>query len=231
MNPVQELARVRATRPSKGPPMSIEALTETDDGPRSKRPAILAAAVECFGEAGYEGTKWSAVADRVGIGQTALYHYFESKAHCLLTIMRLGLRNSDAAFHEATASAPTALAGLRAAVGAAYALSPQEVQQNRILVANIGLLGTTRSSEREETERIASRDLVARVERNWVELLERGIAAGEFPHRDPLVMARSLLGLITGVWRWYRPDGALDLDAIAGFMEGCAVRMVAGEDT
>lgn len=230
MNPVQALARVAETHRPKGALMSIEALTETDDGPRSKRPAILAAAVECFGEAGYDGTKWSAVADRVGIGQPALYHYFESKAHCLLTIMRLGLRNSDAAFQEATAAAPTALAGLRAAVGAAYALSPQEVQQNRILVANIGLLATARVSEREETERQASRALVARVERNWTELLQRGIADGEFPDRDPVIMARSLLGLITGVWRWYRPDGALDLDAIAHFMEGCAVRMVAAEE-
>lgn len=229
MNSVQALARVRATHLPKGPPMSIDALTETDDGPRSKRPAILAAAVECFGEAGYEGTKWSAVADRVGIGQTALYHYFESKAHCLLTIMRLGLRNSDAAFHDAVAGAPTALDGLRAAVRAAYTLSPAEVQQNRILVANIGLLATARLSEREEAERQASRVLVARVERNWVDLLDRGIRDGEFPDRDPAIMARSLLGLITGVWRWYRPDGALDLDAIADFMEGCAVRMVAAD--
>ncbi|GAA4839341.1 TetR/AcrR family transcriptional regulator [Actinomycetospora corticicola] len=230
MNPVQALTRLDATRLPKGPPMSIAALTEVDDGPRSKRPAILAAAVECFGETGYEGTKWSAVAGRVGIGQTALYHYFESKAHCLLTVMRLGLRNSDVAFHAATADAPTALAALRAAVGAAYALSPQEVQQNRILVANIGLLAAARSSEREETERLASRELVARVERNWVELLERGIRAGEFPDRDPVIMARSLLGLLTGVWRWYRPDGALDLDDIATYMAGCAARMVAADE-
>jgi hypothetical protein len=97
-------------------------------------------------------------------------------------------------------------------------------------VANIGLLATARVSEREETERQACRALVARVERNWTELLQRGIAAGEFPDRDPVIMARSLLGLITGVWRWYRPDGALDLDAIAHFMEGCAVRMVAAEE-
>ena len=35
--------------------------------------------------------KWAKIADEVGIGQTALYHYFESKAHCLLTIMSLEL--------------------------------------------------------------------------------------------------------------------------------------------
>lgn len=210
--------------------MSIEALTEADDGPRSKRPAILAAAVECFGETGYESTKWSEVADRVGIGQTALYHYFESKAHCLLTIMRLGLRNSDVAFREATAGAPTSLEGLRGAVGAAYAISPQEVQQNRILQSNIAMLAGERSSVREETERRACRALVARIERNWVDLLEVGTRSGEFPLRDPEIMARSLLGLVVGVWRWYRPDGPLQLAEISTFTTGCCVRMVAGAD-
>ena len=50
-------------------------IVDPEAGPRSKRAAILAAAVGCFGEFGYEATKWSTVADRVGIGQTALYHY------------------------------------------------------------------------------------------------------------------------------------------------------------
>lgn len=208
--------------------MSIDALTDVSDGPRSKRPAILAAAVESFGEAGYEATKWSEVADRVGIGQTALYHYFESKAHCLLTIMRLGLRNSDVAFRRATEDALTAGAALRAATAAAYALSPQEVQQNRILQANISLLANARSSEREERERQACRELVARVERNWAELVERGVRAGEFPQHDPVIMARSLLGLIVSVWRWYRPDGPQSLESVSEFIVGCCVRMVMG---
>jgi AcrR family transcriptional regulator len=210
--------------------VSIEALTEADDGPRSKRPAILAAAVECFGEVGYEATKWSEVADRVGIGQTALYHYFESKAHCLLTIMRLGLRNSDAAFREATAGTTTSVDALRAAVAAAFALTPQEVQQNRILQANIALLANQRASAREEAERQACRELVGRIERNWAELLERGMDRGEFPRHDPLIMARSLLGLVVSVWRWYRPGGGRELDAISEFVVGCCVRMVAGSE-
>ena len=57
---------------------------------RSAR-VILAAAIDSFGADGYEHTKWAKIADEVGIGQTALYHYFESKAHCLLTIMSLEL--------------------------------------------------------------------------------------------------------------------------------------------
>ncbi|WP_198145541.1 TetR/AcrR family transcriptional regulator [Frankia sp. EAN1pec] len=201
-----------------------------DEGPRSKRAAILAAAVQCFGEVGYEATKWSKVADRVGIGQTALYHYFESKAHCLLTIMRIGLSRSEAAFREATETAPTGIEALRAAVRSAYALSPQEALQNRILQANLALLAAPRSSEREETERQACRDLVSAVERNWAELIERGIAAGELPERDTVLTARMLLGMVVSVWRWYRPDGPQSLDEISDFVAGASVRMVASQE-
>jgi len=206
--------------------VSIAALTEAKDGPRSKRAAILATAVTKFGEVGYEATKWSDIADEVGIGQTALYHYFESKAHCLLTIMRLGLRNSETAFREAVASASGDLDALRAAVGAAYAVSELEVQQNRILQANLALLANPRASKREEAERLASRDLVAHIEHNWVELLERGMASGEFAQRDPQLSARSLLGLIVSVWRWYRPDGPMPLPEVANFVTESCVRMV-----
>jgi TetR/AcrR family transcriptional regulator, cholesterol catabolism regulator len=206
--------------------VSIAALTEAKDGPRSKRAAILAAAVTKFGEVGYEATKWSDIADEVGIGQTALYHYFESKAHCLLTIMRLGLRNSDTAFREAVLSASGDLDALGAAVRAAYAVSELEVQQNRILQANLALLANPRASEREEAERLASRDLVARIERNWEELLERGMASGAFARRDPQLSARSLLGLIVSVWRWYRPNGPLSLDEVSSFVTDSCVRMM-----
>ncbi|KAA9151009.1 TetR/AcrR family transcriptional regulator [Amycolatopsis acidicola] len=208
--------------------MSIEAVTEAADGPRSKRPAILVAAMERFGEVGYEAIKWSEVADRVGIGQTALYHYFESKAHCLLTIMRLALRNSDAAFRKGVEGTGDSLSALRAAVRAAYALSPGEVQQNRILQSNIAILANERTSEREENERQLCRELVSRIERNWTELLEEGMRRGEFAEQDARLTARNMLGLIVGVWRWYRPDGALTLDVIAESVENACVLIATG---
>ena len=82
----------KARRASSNGAATLEA-PETE-GPRSKRALILTAAIEKFGKDGYEHTKWATIADQVGIGQTALYHYFESKAHCLLTIMSLELARS-----------------------------------------------------------------------------------------------------------------------------------------
>jgi AcrR family transcriptional regulator len=48
-----------------------------------RRQEILRAATERFGRDGYEDTRWAHIAADVGVGATALYHYFESKQHCL----------------------------------------------------------------------------------------------------------------------------------------------------
>src|SRR5881394_2113120 len=82
--PTQREANVPASRQA--------ARAARTDGPRrtssrSKRDGILATATAYFGEHGYEDTKWADVAKAVGIGSTALYHYFESKLHCLYVIM------------------------------------------------------------------------------------------------------------------------------------------------
>jgi Transcriptional regulator len=45
--------------------------------PRGKREDILAVATTLFGRDGYEDSKWADVASAVGIGSTALYHYFD----------------------------------------------------------------------------------------------------------------------------------------------------------
>ena len=200
---------------------------QQDDGPRSKRALILTAAVERFGEAGYEATKWSEVADLVGIGQTALYHYFESKAHCLLTIMRLELQRSHDRFVEATGDRTEPVEALRAAVRAAFAVSEQEILQMRVLQNNMALLAAPRTSKREETERTAARQLVQLIERDWTNLLVRGMSEGVFPVRDAHALGLGVLGLIVSVWRWYRPTGAASLTEISELIEGCCVRMVA----
>jgi AcrR family transcriptional regulator len=205
------------------------AVPSTEPGPRSKRAAILRSAVESFGEVGYEHTKWSYVADRVGIGQTALYYYFESKAHCLLTIMHLELQRSWERFTAVTDGLKPGDA-LRAAIGAAYDVTEHEVLQMRILHSHMDLLASPRSSDREEEERLASRALVRRIEHEWSELLARGMADGSFARSDPRTMSRLVLGLIVSVWTWYRPGGPMSLREVSRFLEESVLRLVGSAD-
>jgi TetR/AcrR family transcriptional regulator, cholesterol catabolism regulator len=203
----------------------VQTLQETE-GPRSKRALILTAAIDSFGQDGYEHTKWASIADQVGIGQTALYHYFESKAHCLLTIMSMELSRSLERFREVTAAAPGAREALEAAIAAAYDVTPREVSQLRILQSHMDLLATPRPSEKEEAQRQASRELVREIESEWTALLQRGMKSKEFPKRDPHAIATVVLAMIVSVWRWYRPGGRMTLDEVRALITGACLRVV-----
>lgn len=196
------------------------------ESPRSKRSRILAVAVEHFGKVGYEHTKWASIADVVGIGQTALYHYFESKAHCLLTIMRLELADSVERFTSATDGRTDPEQALRAAIAVGLDASPTDALQRRILQNHMDLLATPRQSDKEEAERLRSRELVAEIEDNWSGLIAEGIEAGAFADRDPRMQARLVLALVISVWRWYRPNGSLTLEQITETVADAAVRIV-----
>ena len=193
---------------------------------RSKRTAIVAAAVDRFGSDGYEHTKWAAIADDVGIGQTALYHYFESKAHCLLTIMRLELTQSLSRFQEVTGSIEDPAEALALAVRSAYDASARDALQRRILQNHLDLLSTPRPSEKEEQERLRSRELVRDIEKAWTDLIRRGVESGAFADRDVELSARMALALVVGVWRWYRPGGPHSLEGIGVLTSDAVLRVV-----
>ncbi|SNS77619.1 TetR/AcrR family transcriptional regulator [Rhodococcoides kyotonense] len=196
------------------------------ESPRSKRTRILSAAIDHFGKVGYEHTKWASIADEVGIGQTALYHYFESKGHCLLTIMRLELADSVERFTAATDDVSDPEQALRAGILASLAATPTDALQRRILQNHMDLLATERQSAKEEAERLQCRDLVQQIETNWTSLIARGIDSREFTESDPTMQARLVLALVISVWRWYRPDGKLSIDEIAEFVTDAAMRVV-----
>ncbi len=196
------------------------------EGPRSKRSAILNAAVDHFGRHGFEGTMWSEVADEVGIGQTALYHYFQSKAHCLFVIMQIELQRSLDRFYEATESQTDPEAALRAATRAIFEVTPRETLQLRILQNYQPLLAHPRKAKREEEVRLAARSLLHRNQEAWHDLLRQGMNIGTFPQRDPYLLTQAILAQVITVWRWYRPDGAIAFAEVSEFIQDCVHRLV-----
>mgnify|MGYP003574986584 FL=1 len=67
------------------------------------RARILAGGRQCFEELGYAATKMDSIAKRVGLGRTALYQYFPSKAD----IMRQAILDDEHLFFDAFAFAYT----------------------------------------------------------------------------------------------------------------------------
>jgi len=184
---------------------------------RSKRAAILEIATEYFGRDGYEHSKWADVAAEVGIGSTALYHYFESKLHCLYEIMAEALEAENEKFERITSEHDDFVGGLVAVLEGAFDLSEHEVLRNRLLVSEQVLVGVHRPSAREEEARQLARSRTRDLEFAWATFLTRGMEQGAIPEADPRLLTRAILGLYNSVFHWYRPRGDLALADVAAF--------------
>ena len=184
---------------------------------RSKRDEILRTATAYFGENGYEATKLADVAAAVGIGSTALYHYFESKLHCLYVILADALGEFRTDFDRHTSAHEDYLDALMAVLRGSYDLSEQDVLRNRVLVAEQGLVGVRRTSPREEEARTLARARIRDVEFTWATFLVRGMEQDILPEADPRLLTRALLGLYNSIWHWYRPRGQVSLEEVTEF--------------
>jgi TetR/AcrR family transcriptional regulator, cholesterol catabolism regulator len=184
---------------------------------RSKRAAILETATELFGREGYEHSKWADVAKSVGIGSTALYHYFESKLHCLYEIMAEALETEVERFERITGEHDDFEEALTAVLHAVFDLSEREVLRNRLLVSEQVLVGVHRASAREEEARQLALARTRDLEFKWAAFLTRGMEQGAIPEAEPRLLARAILGLYNSVFHWYRPRAGLSLAEVADF--------------
>jgi AcrR family transcriptional regulator len=193
----------------------------------AKRNEILAAATERFGRDGYEDTKWADIAADVGVGPTALYHYFESKQHCLYVIMDQALAGFHDRFDALTREhAADPLDALVAVIDDTFRLTEHDVQRNRVLVAEQGLLSGRSSSPREEEARQSARARTRDLEFLWASFLARAMERGAIPTTDPRLLTRAILGLYNSIWHWYRPNGIVALDRVAEFFSDRAFALL-----
>src|SRR3954447_6776559 len=184
---------------------------------RSKRADILRVATAIFGRDGYEHSKWADVAAEVGIGSTALYHYFESKLHCLYVIMADALETDLNEFEQITKETDDYVGALVKILRRLYDLDEQEVMRNRVLVSEQFLVGIHRESPREEEARQLARARMRDLEFAWATFLSRGMEQGAIPEAASRLLTRAVLGLHNSVWHWYRPRGPLPLADVSDF--------------
>jgi TetR/AcrR family transcriptional regulator, cholesterol catabolism regulator len=190
---------------------------EVSTSPRNKREDILTVAADHFARSGYEDTKWADIAADLGVGSTALYHYFESKLHCLFEIESDTVLSFRTVFDEVTQSHERFHDGFVALIHANFDLTDAEVSRCRVLVAEQGRLSQPRRAGGEEEARQRARSRVRELEVAWSDYLSRGMATGAIPEADPRLLTRAVLGLHNSVWHWYRPHGTLALSDVAAF--------------
>src|SRR5215212_2165316 len=180
----------------------------------TKRGEIVATATERFGRDGYEDTRWADIAADVGVGPTALYHYFESKQHCLYVIMDEAIEGFRSRFEELTANGDETLERLVAVMDACFRVAEQ------------GLLSARSGSPREEQARQAARARTRDLEFAWASFLSRAMQQGAIPKNDPRLLTRAILGLYNSIWHWYRPNGIVALNRVAEFFTDRSLALI-----
>jgi len=212
---------------------TVPDVTSNQDRPRrpraregEKRARILAAATERFGRDGYEDTKWADIAADVGVGPTALYHYFESKQHCLFVIMDDAVAGFRRRFDTIADAEPDSITALTRVIEDLFDLTEHDVQRNRLLVAEQGLLARARNSPREEQARQAVRARMRDLEFAWASFLARAMDQGVVRRNDPRLLVRAIVGLYNSIWQWFRPEGIVELERAADFYTARILAMI-----
>lgn len=173
----------------------------------AKRIAVLRTAARAFNEMGYHNTSLDDIARRLNVTKPTIYYYVKNKEDILFQCVRIGLEMLDDASSDVIGHGGSAYEEL-IAVMRKYA---------EIVTMDFGMC-VIRAGEEPlvEDSRRTLRSLKRNIDRKFRGLIERGIAEGCIAPCDPKIAAFTVAGALSWIARWYRPDGGLTADEIAG---------------
>lgn len=186
--------------------MTTSTRTARRGRPGHDRADIIRAGVELFNEQGYDATSVSDLTGRLGLTKSALYHHVESKEQILQIALEDALGGLEQALEDALRQS-TAGTRLTAIIeGAVRVLTERQPQ--------VTLLLRLRGNSEIETAALARRRRFDHTVTGLVrEAQSEGIVRADL---DAGVATRLIFGMINSVVEWYRPDGPVDPELLAG---------------
>ncbi len=179
-----------------------------DEVQEKKRGAILAAAAELFNRNGYMRTSLTDVAQSLALTKAALYYYFKDKQSLLFACSLVAHQGAQRVVEEALRD-DTGADGLErlSLCLQRYALHVMDGNFQSVM-----FLDSREFSDEQVTEIVGCRDAF---DRGLRELIRRGVDDGSIRPCDPKLASLALLGAVNWIARWYRPGGALSIEAAA----------------
>jgi AcrR family transcriptional regulator len=174
-----------------------------------RREAILAIAAEIFSQKGFAATTVREIADAAGILSGSLYHHFDSKETMVDEIISKFINEMVVSYTKIVNEVADPDEALRQLIRTAFAaILPH---QAAVTVAQ------NESHYLQQFDRFAYlADGYAAVERLWITVLRRGIAAGVF--KADLDTKLTYLFMRDAIWvtvRWFKPGGRYKIDQLA----------------
>lgn len=173
-------------------------MTTLGEHVRRERPgktAILRAAVMVMGEDGYEGASMRDMAQRAGVSVAALYYHFPSKHELLHEFLDEAydviIRRVERRLEGAGTTATARLDEMVATLIASYVHDDFALMASTVALREYARLEpSARDAVDEKRHRIMGR---------MVDIVEEGIASGEFVTDEPAEVGRAIIGLCATV--------------------------------
>ena len=183
-------------------------MNDADD--TSRRSLILKAAAKLFREHGYERTSVRQIAEALGMTSGSLFYHFATKEELLVAVMEGGVRDIMQSVRDGLAGETRLPERLLSMVRSHLKalLGPR-------LDAMTVLLYEWRSlSPAAQSRVLALRDAY---EALWMEPINEAVVLG-LVESDAVLVRQTVLGALNWTAQWYRPEGRLDVDALAQSM-------------
>lgn len=178
----------------------------------NKYEEIIQAAVKLFEQKGYHATSVQDIADEVGLQKGSLYHYISSKEDLLMQLAHKSITDFNNRLEKIIASDLTNVQKFQAAIENHLHAVTQNVQLTTVLLREAFSLG--------EDQHQVIQELTDKYLNLWTQLIEEGIAAGEFNPVNARITALAILGASNWVYRWYHEGGKMTSGDIAGLYAG-----------
>lgn len=183
-----------------------------------KRERILEEAVKLTYERGFTGTTLDDIAAQLGVTKPFIYTHFRSKTELLAALCKPTIELSLNAVANAAKRSGSPTERLRLAM-----VDFTQVVLSR--QANIAIY----FREEKNLEPAALAEINAlrkKFDRVLSNLLQEGVAAGEFEVKDVNLAALAIGGMISWAYTWHRPEGRLPLEGMCERMADLALQMV-----
>jgi AcrR family transcriptional regulator len=170
------------------------------------RAEILTAAAVLFVEAGYEQTTLADIARRLGLGKSAIYHYFSGKEELLTALKLQSMHVMEEAALQAEREGGSGLEKLQIFLRRYAVQITTDVGRCLVLIGNQHLPRVIRDELWERRRRR---------EEHLRGLIEEGVRDGSIAPRAVRMMSFAIWGAFNAIPQWYRADGDLTPEQIA----------------
>jgi AcrR family transcriptional regulator len=173
---------------------------------RRKRRAVIAEAARAFGHRGFHNVSLDEVAIALNVSKPTLYNYVKSKHELLYECYNLALDFGDEVIREVMALEGTGLEKLSIFITRYIKMLTEQLGPAAVFYEFYSM----RPSDREKIQRRRRG-----FDKIFRQLVSEGIADGSVASCDPKLAVFWFMGSISGIPRWFDPDGELSGEEIA----------------